>query len=669
MIKISGIPTFKRSLVAFGMVLICVMTRPADAQLRLPEIYQDHMVIQRDQPIRIWGWASPSEEIVVRLHGESVSGMADRQGRWALTLSALPAGGPYELTVEGSTRIVLSDILVGDVWICGGQSNMAWKVRETDFVEQDQRFLSKNQVRLFTADMAMDYKPKDDLSSGGWMTLARDNVLDFSAVGYHFGKYLQQELNVPIGLISANLGATAVETWMSNEALMDFPQFQEEVGPIVKANKNFDELVSEFEKRKGSWYHKTYLKGRGIEEAWYKPETNPQEWRAIAAAGNTWEEEPELKDFDGAVWFRTTFDLPENYLHENFLISLGQIDNYDIAWVNGKQIGETFGRHNHRNYSVPVTALKRKGNVLVVRVFDTGGIGGFTTSPFWASPTLAGEWVYRKGDAFVSKGFRRPNLPNATPFSSPGVLFNGMIAPLTAFPIKGVIWYQGESNASRAYEYRELFPAMIRDWRSHWGQGNFPFLYVQLANYMREPELPAESSWAELREAQAMALRLDNTGMATAIDIGDANDIHPRNKADVGKRLGQSAMKVAYKKENTSWSGPIFTTMEKDGEWVTLSFDHVGGGLVTKDRYGYIRGFQVAGADKKFYWAQAFIDGDRVRVRSKDVNDPVAVRYAWADNPGRLDLYNAEGLPALPFRTDDWQGVTHGKVFSDGPRF
>lgn len=662
------IPSAKSTLGVL-LVLLTLIFCPAHADVRLPEIFQNHMVIQRDMPVRVWGWAAPGESVTATFGGASQSVEAGKNGKWFLELPAFAAGGPHELLVEGTNKIVLTDILVGDVWICGGQSNMAWKIHQTNFTETDTAFLERNKVRLFTVDVAMDYVPGKDIAGSGWKILTKENVADFSAVGYHFGKYVENETGVPIGLVSNNLGATSIETWMSNEALLQFPQFEKEVRPIVERNKSFAELERDFEEKKNRWYKKRYFKGSGIDQQWFKPETDISTWRPIVAPGNTWEAEPELQDHDGAVWFHTTFDLPEGYDRQTYLIQLGQIDDYDITWVNGQRVGETFGRHNHRNYAVPVSALKEEGNVVVVRIFDTGGIGGFTTSPFWAGGVLKGKWLYRKGDAIRNEKFLGPVVPNATPFSSPGVLFNGMIAPLTRFAIKGVIWYQGESNASRAYEYRELFRAMIQDWRRHWGQGDFPFLFVQLANYMKEPTHPKESEWAELREAQGMALALPNTGMATAIDIGEANDIHPKNKADVGKRLALAALNVAYGHEEVVASGPAFESMQIENGRALIFFNHVGSGLTTRDKYGYIRGFQIAGADRKFYWARAHIDGDHVIVSSENVSDPVAVRYAWADNPGALDLYNEEGLPAVPFRTDTWRGSTYGKRFEDGPRF
>jgi sialate O-acetylesterase len=637
------------------------------ADVKLPVIFQSHMVLQRGKPVHIWGWADPNEKINVQLNGRSISTIANKNGKWRGQLPALEAGGPYDLIIRGKNAIALNDVLIGDLWICGGQSNMQWNVSQTGYTEVDSAFIHHADIRLFTVQVDTDYMPREDIKDGEWKKLSIDNINEFSAVAYHFGKYLYRELNVPIGLVSDNLGASAVETWMSNEALLQFPQFASLIESVVKEGKNFAQLNAAFEKVKSDWY-KHYYKGAGFDQEWFNPDTDVSDWRPIKASGNTWEEIDDLKNYDGAVWFRTSFDLPDNFNEKSFPISLLQIDDHDIAWVNGQKIGETYGRHNHRNYSVSVEVLKKKGNVLVVRVFDTDGIGGFTTSSFWGNQIIWGDWFYKKDESIDIRKVRLPKLPNVTPFSSPAVLYNANIAPLTPFPIKGAIWYQGESNVDRAYEYRDLFPAMIKDWRKQWDQGDFPFLFVQLANYEAESAEPKQSNWAELREAQMMALSLPNTGMATAIDIGEADDIHPRNKEAVGIRLGLVALKVAFGKD-TVISGPTFRSMRADHNQAIIEFDNIGSGLITKDKYGYVRGFQMAGDDQKFYWAQAKIVGTTVIVSCPHVKIPAAVRYAWDNNPGRLDLYNKEGLPAVPFRTDSWQGLTAKTVFKEGPRF
>lgn len=654
-------------LVLLSHFLIILIAHTTAAEVRLPGIFDSNMVLQRDLPIHFWGWAAPGEAVTVMLNGRTVEVKAGKNGKWSCLLPAMQAGGPFDVVVNGTNHLLLKNILIGDLWICGGQSNMQWRIDQTGYQEKDSSFINNAQIRLITINIEMDYKPKDDVKSNGWKNLSSQAINEFSAVAYHFGKTIYTDQKIPIGLISDNLGATAIETWMSNDALSKFPQFSDVMQPIVKLNRSFAELNAAFEKTKTTWYNKYYYRGQGIDEKWFKPETNTSDWKAVKASGNTWEQEADLKDFDGEVWFRTTFDLSEGEISKDLYIGLSQIDDYDIAWLNGVKIGESFGRHNHRGYNAPRILLKPKGNVLVVRVFDAGGIGGFTTSPFWAGKILSGDWVYKKGTAINVSKFPKPDVPNATPFSSPGVLHNGVIAPLTLLPIKGAIWYQGESNVDRAYEYRQLFPAMISDWRQKWNQGDFPFLFVQLANHLDESAVPGQSTWAELREAQAMALTLPNTGMAAAIDIGEANDIHPKNKQEVGRRLGMAALKTAYGK-NIIASGPVFKSMTVRDEKAVIEFDR-NGDLITKDKYGYVRGFQIAGEDRKFYWAKAKIENRTIIVVSDQVSKPVAVRYAWDNNPGTLDLYNQEGLPALPFRTDTWTGATAGNVFKDGPRF
>lgn len=638
------------------------------AEIRMPRIFSNGMVLQRDKPISIWGWALPDEEVHVSLGNHTKTVITNKQGRWLIKLDPMSAGGPFDLIINGKNSLTFTNVLLGDVWVCGGQSNMQWTVKPTGFKEADTGFLKNNRVRLFTVYTQMDYRPQNDLTGRGWEELTESTLDNFSAVAYHFGKKLYQDLQVPIGLISDNLGASSVETWMSNESLQEFPVFKAEMAETFDTGKSFKELNADFENYKKDWYAKDYFRGQGAREKWYLPETDFSSWKPINLLGNTWENEPDLKDFDGAVWVKTTFNVDKATIKDSLLLQLLQIDDYDITWVNGVKVGETFGRHNHRNYKVPASILKEKDNVLVVRIFDVGGIGGFTTSPFWANPLIKGQWVYKKGSSIKAEKFIKPILPNATPFSSPSVLFNANIAPLRYFSIRGVIWYQGEANAERAQEYRALFPAMIKSWRKNWNDADLPFLFVQLANYMDEKPEPSESSWAEQREAQASALNLPNTAMATAIDIGEAGDIHPKNKEAVGQRLAVAALKLVYNQDIVA-SGPVFDHMSISGNEVTISYKNGTNDLVSKDSQGQIRGFQVAGEDQKFEWAKARIEGNKVVLSSEKVAKPVAVRYAWSNNPGALQLYNTADLPALPFRTDQWKGVTDGNKFLSGPRF
>ncbi|MCM4157572.1 sialate O-acetylesterase [Gramella sp. AN32] len=642
------------------------VTAQKDDSLQLAGFFQEHMVIQRNKPIKIWGRAEAREKIEVNFGSQNSITKAGKDGKWKVEFPALSEKGPYILEVSGKSKTLeLGDILIGDVWIASGQSNMEWPLRDTPFKEADSSFIKKGEVRLLKLQPVMDYLPKSDITSTGWQLLSQENIGNFSAVAYHFSKFINQEAGIPVGIISANLGATAVETWMSNNALAEFPQFKRE----VDHSKSFKTLEAEFDNDKSKWSKDIYYDGIGMKEKWYSQKfENTEEWKPVKVAGNTWIENEDLKNFDGAVWFRKKFNLPENFSGNTFNLQLLQIDDFDITWVNGKKIGETFGKHNHRNYSVPVSDLKETGNTIVVRVFDAGGIGGFTTSAFWGNNILWGDWEYRKGIEIDSSRFDSPELPNVTPFSSPGVLYNGVIAPLTQLQIKGVIWYQGESNEARAYEYRSLFPALIKDWRKQFSQDDFPFLFVQLANYREEDKEPKASKWAEIREAQSLALKELNTEMAVIIDIGEAGDIHPKNKKDVGQRLGMLAMNMSYDGTFDS-PGPRFSTMEIKDNGIYISFKNLKNRLTIKNKYGYIRGFQIAGSNKEFHWAQASLKGNGVFVHSDEVPDPVAVRYAWSDNPGELDLVNSIGLPLEPFRTDNWELSTQGVQFEEGPRF
>lgn len=649
----------------FLLIVISIATVNVFAAIRLPVIFKSSMVLQRDKEVKVWGFGDAAEKVEVNFKGQLYNTVTGKDGKWSVKLAAQTAGGPYNITFKGKANTVeLTNILFGDVWICGGQSNMQYTLDQIGYSPTDTAAARNEKLRIFTASIGMDYVPTDDLSGGTWSVASAEAIKYFSATAYFFGKFLSDSLQVPIGLISDNLGATSIETWMSAEALSTFPQFNSFYKTYLAPAKSFKEITAAFEKNKPEWQAKYYLKGQGIENKWYLPETNVADWKTMEIPA--WWEDKGLADFDGAVWFRKTFDLPQNFKEEAFRLALNQIDDYDMVWVNGKKVGEGYGNQSWRNYSVPANILKPKDNVIVARVFDAGGKGGMYSNAVWGNPILLGKWLYKADDKIDAATFPKPVVVNASPFSTPAILYNANIAPITSLAIKGFIWYQGESNAPRASEYKELFPAFINDWRKQFKQGDLPFLFVQLANYMNEVATPQQSDWAELRDAQAAALQLPNTGMATIIDIGEAGDIHPKNKWDVGRRLAQAALRVAYKKDVVS-SGPTYESMEVNNGTITLYFAKTTGKLVTKDKYGYVHGFAVAGIDNIFYWAKASIKDNTVIVTCDEVKNPLAVRYAWSDNPGVIDLYNAEGLPAVPFRTDSLPLKTAGKVFSEDP--
>ena len=650
-----------KQLLIFSFFLIG-LSIPGICEVKMPKIFNNHMVLQRNRPITLWGWGTPLELISIQFGTKINQVKVDENGEWILDLPPMSAGGPFILIVKGSeNQLIFENILIGDLWICAGQSNMEWTNYQFDYHETDTNFLNAD-IRLFKASIDTDYLPKDDLKGGIWQLLDEESMRNFSALSYYFGKKLIREIGVPIGLINISLGSSSIEAWMSNDALLKFPQFKEEVSSIVAHNKSSDELRIDFEKIKEGWENKYYLNGIGFDLKWFEKDLDDSDWMEMKVSG-FWEElDTNLVDHDGAVWFRKTFDLPEGYDLPKFKVQLNQIDDYDMVWVNGKKIGETYGRHNFRNYNVDTNALDPKDNVIAVRVFDIGGNGGFTTHAFWGNPVIWGDWKYHKGTAINADNFKAPRIVNISPFSSPGVLFNGNIAPITKLKVKGIFWYQGESNVNRAHEYQSLFPQMIIDWRAHFGDFELPFIYVQLPNYLKEVSEPMDQSWSEMRMAQDKALKLLNVGRVVTIDIGDAHDIHPKNKVEVGRRSAITALNLAYGgRYNLS---PNYKSHRIEDNHVYVKIDQPLKDLVVRDKYGYIRGFTISGEDQKFYWAKATILKNEIEVSCDKVERPIAVRYAWSSNPGPLDVHNNEGWPLAPFRTDNWQGITEGNNYN-----
>ena len=462
-----------------------------------------------------------------------------------------------------------------------------------------------------------------------------------------FDRKLNKDLNVPIGLINSSLGGTNVQTWISWDRMSKEPGYEK---------VNFQQLEKEAseKKLKQQQFNESLAKDIGKKEKWYDPSTVSAGWKKIQLP-KLWES-TEIGNADGVIWFKKDFYLPQSVKGTKVIISLGPIDDDDETYLNGKLIGSTHAWNEDRTYEVDASLLKSGKNMIVVKITDTGGGGGIygKQEQLYVEVNgnkieLAGEWNYKT--AVVTTDF---GIQDSGPNSFPSQLYNAMIAPIINYAIKGGIWYQGEANTWEAYKYRTLFADMIKDWRSKWGY-EFPFFWVQLANFMKPVSTPVPSDWAELREAQSLTLKLPQTGQAVIIDIGEADDIHPRNKQDVGHRLALAAEKIAYQKD-VVYSGPVYASMQKENNKMILHFTNTGSGLMAKDKYGYVQGFTIAGADQKFTWAKATIDGDKIIVSSDIVSDPVAVRYAWADNPDDANLYNKEGLPASPFRTDSWKG-------------
>ncbi len=613
----------------------------AYTQIRLPRLVRDSMVLQRDVPVNIWGSASAGEKIRIQFNGHTYRTTADSKGRWLVKLAPAPAGGPYTMDIRGKNKIVLHDILMGDVWLCSGQSNMVHQMRLHSVRYQDEiDHANYPQIRQCWIPTLADVQgPHSDLPDVEWRSATPANVLEFSAVAWFFAKNIQEKYHIPIGLINASVGGSPIEAWISVEGLQTFPGTSTLVTP---ARNHLDRPAP----------HPPQDKGLSGPIPWYSPSYVPKGWRQIAIPGY-WEDQG-VKDLDGVVWYRKEIDVPASITGKPAKVFLGRIVDADALYINGQLVGNTTYMYPQRRYTVPAGVLKPGKNLFVVRVTNHVGKGGFVPDKPYAlfagkdTIDLKGYWQYKVGEVYMPH--RGPGGGGGgTMQNQPAALYNAMLAPLTQYAIKGFLWYQGEANTGRAAEYAKLQPAMIADWRKKWKEGDLPFLFVQLPGFGDYNYLPSESQWAELREAQAQSLTVPNTAMAVAIDLGEWNDIHPDRKKEVGDRLALAARKLVYG-ENLTAAGPTLRSAAIEGGKIVLRFDHADNGLTTSDGEDP-QEFAIAGADGKFVWASARIEGDKVILQSDKIKEPKYVRYAWADDPVNPNLYNKEGLPAAPFRT------------------
>jgi len=641
----------------FSVILFFILSGVAavNGQVKLPQLIRDSMIVQRGVNLKIWGWAASGEKVTVKFNGKSYKTKTGEDGRWSLLVPPMKAGGPYTMDINGTNKIRLKDILIGDVWFCSGQSNMVHQMNIHDVTyANDIATANYPEIRHFgIATTTSLIGPKDDLPSASWKPATPENIRPFSAVAYFFARKLYERYHVPIGLINASVGGTPIEAWTSEEGLKDFPTL------INTIQKNKDTAYINGLARKAFAANANRQpapprdKGLTGPTPWYDIDYVPKGWKTIVVPGY-WEDQG-IKDLNGVVWYRKEIVVPASMAGQPAKVFLGRIIDADILYINGKQVGNTTYLHPQRRYKVPGDLLKTGKNILVVKVTNNNGKGGFVPDkPYYLfagkdTIDLQGYWQYKVGEVFIPGNGSDANGANIAAQNQPTALYNAMVAPVINYAIKGILWYQGESNASRPAEYAKLQPAQIVDWRNKWQQGEIPFLYVQLPNFMDANYIPSESQWAELREAQLKALSVSNTGMAVGIDLGEWNDIHPDNKKDVGERLALIAEKLAYG-ENIVYSGPVFQSATINGNKITISFTHTGSGLVANDGEE-LREFAIAGADKKFVWAKAVIEGDKIIVSGDEIANPMYVRYAWADNPD-VNLYNKEGLPASPFRTD-----------------
>ncbi len=638
-------------------LLLVTSLDDVDAQLRLPNFFGDSMVLQRDKPIAVWGWGQRGEKISVQFHNQSLSTVVGDNGSWRVDLAEEKAGGPYSLLVKGNTQIEFKDVLVGDVWVCSGQSNMELPLSNTNNSITEIEAANYRLIRHLKIPSTVAFNPEVDIRAGNrWHSANPKHVSGFTAVGYFFALNLYQVLKIPIGLINTTWSGTEVETWTSGDAFSSSEEFKDLDKEI--RNVNFDSLAKVYESLTEAKIKKMQgsLPTPSAVIAWKEPGFNDSQWPEIKLPGH-WDAQG-LADLDGIVWLRKTIILTAEQVASGANLSLAMIDDNDETYINGLKVGATQGNNQKRIYRVPPGILKVGVNTIAIRIEDVEGNGGLygdvskLAMQFnGSSVSLNGNWKFQLASV--------TNAASVNPNSFPSLLFNGMVNPLIPFSIKGFIWYQGErnANAGRSYQYRKAFPLMINDWRSHWKQGDFPFYFVQLSSFnYNNGNSQKGSAWAELREAQTMALSLPNTGMAVTTDIGNAKDIHPRNKRDVGKRLALVALHHTYRK-NVEYTGPLFQSMNVNGKEVTLSFSH-NDGMRTQEQDGVLLGFEIAGENQLFYKAYARISGKKVIVSAPEITIPFAVRYAWADDAGSANLFNQSGLPAVPFRTDNWPGIT-----------
>ena len=641
------------------LLLIFVSVNAIYADVKPARIFSSNMVLQQGTKIPVWGWADNGEKVSVTLNDNMLESIADEEGKWMVKFPIMQYGGPHTMTIEGGNTITFENIMIGEVWICSGQSNMEFALNLSSNGEEEISKSNYPGIRLFKVPRKIAQYPQSDIEEGEWVLCSPETSASFSAVGYFFGKKLHQDLNVPVGLIQSAWGGTAAESWTSGNTIKDDPDFKESYKELL----GFD--IKDYIQEQKAIYEEIHkgeimIKDEGLINGvahYAAPDFDDSDWKTISVPG-FWENQG-YKFIDGIVWYRKEIILTKEQAQRDCELHLGRVDDSDITWINEKQIGSTNNEYNRfRNYPIPAGLLMEGKNIITVRVEDAGGRGGISSDlpddihllSGKQKIFLSGAWKFKLTKVNLKITYPGPN-------SYPTLLYNGMINPIVPYAIKGVIWYQGEKNATRAKQYRRIFPNMITDWRTNWDD-DFTFLFVSLANYKEVPQVPGESSWAELREAQTMALKLKTTGMALAIDVGEANDIHPKDKQTVGNRLVLAALKNGYSK-NIVYSGPIYQSMKVKRNKVEISFSETGSGLISNDGSDDIKGFSIAGADKQFHWADTkIVSGNKVVVWCKDVESPVAVRYAWADNPGLLNLYNKEGLPANPFRTDSWPGIT-----------
>jgi sialate O-acetylesterase len=623
-----------------------------NSQIKLPKLIADNMVLQRDKPLKIWGWASPKEKVAILFQKKNFRTVANNNGKWEVILPPQPAGSGFEMIIKGKNELKIRNVAFGDVWLCSGQSNMVLNMeRVKEKYPQEIAAANYPDIRNFFISTQTELKgPKTDFQSGEWKTANPNDVLSFGAVTYFFAKNIYDQYKVPIGIINSSVGGTPIEAWISEEGFKDFSEIQK----TIQKNKDTS-YVNSFSQRNIVPQLKLEIKDLGQIEHWESADYQPKGWRNINIPG-FWEDQG-LKELNGVVWYRKEIDIPQNWTGKNLKIMMGRIVDADEMYFNGKKIGNITYQYPPRRYQISSDLIKPGKNILVIKVTNTSGKGGFVPDkPYFLQSEddqidLKGTWQYKIGEVFQPVAWSL-NMTSLVRQNQPSALYNAMIAPVLPFNIKGILWYQGESNTANPEAYGNFMTSIIKDWRTKWNDQKLPFLGVQLTNFQEINYTPTESNWAALREAQNKALTLPNTAVAVTIDLGEWNDIHPLNKKDIGARLALSARNLAYGESNLEYSGPVFVSQNIDNERIVLQFKSVVDGIISNDGEP-LRWISIAGYDKKFVWAKTkIVAKDKIEVWNESIKSPKYVRYAWQDNPEGVNFYNSVGLPASPFRTD-----------------
>ncbi|MFC2128496.1 sialate O-acetylesterase [Bacteroidota bacterium] len=631
-------------------------------KLKLPAIIGDNMVLQQNSNVPLWGWAFPGSKIVMLTGWDQHEHetIVDDYGKWIIYFKTPSAGGPYNINITGDETISLKNVLIGEVWLCSGQSNMEMPLR--GWMEYGQPIKGSNKaiakanyqkIRLFTVERNTSFEPLDNCT-GKWEECIPEVAKEFSAVGYFFGLELYKKMNIPVGLIHSSWGGTPAEAWTRNSDLITINKFQTD-GEKIDPEKYQKKLLAAHQEKIAKWRESV---GIDYNTGFSSANSGTTEWKKFNVPG-LWQGTI-FDGLQGVVMFKKTINIPSAWMNKNLVLELGPIDEMDITWFNSEKIGEYLNVSDwtkERKYIIPGRLVNQEENNLFIKIINTSGAGGiygkaeqliiYPENDTTNLISLSGIWEAQL-DKKLSDIEPAPYCDNCSDAQLPTVLYNAMINPLIPYKIKGAIWYQGESNRNDAFTYRTLFPAMIKSWRNTWKQGDFPFYYVQIAPYTY---LGGENS-AELREAQLMALCVNKTGMAVTMDIGDLKCIHPPDKESVGKRLSKWALSKDYGFNTIKFSGPLYKSMKIEGNSIRVFFDYADNGL--KSKGWKLTHFTIAGKNGKFYKAKAKIEGNSILVKSKKVKDPVAARYAWS-NTAQPNLFNKSGLPASSFRTDNWQ--------------